>query len=202
MSWTGKKTERKRDCNLLLVVSIVIFVLTLRSDPSIVGIINTANNIYIPTLRADDDDLPKKSKEWNAPLWTRGLIVKPDAAWRMKQFQIWGTITLIGAAFPPAQDYMGRFVWLVCVAQLRFRGMPKEMSEGGGLGISFGGGRGAKHGKVAWLLGVTTWVVGAAIVYGLMPQWARGRRWTGTLGFAMQNLIFGVVCSYLQPYKG
>ena len=120
----------------------------------------------------------------------------------MKQLKLWGIITFIGAGLPPAQDYMGRFTWLVCVAQLRFRGMPKSATEGGGFGVSFGGGGGAKHGKVAWLLGVTTWVVGAALVYGLMPGWARGQRWTPTLGFALQNLVFGVACSYLQPYQG
>lgn len=147
-------------------------------------------------------DAPKESKEWNAPLWTQGLIKKPDAEYRMQQMKLWGFITLVGAAFPPAQDYMNRFTWLVCVAQLRFRGMPKEMREGGGLGVSFGGGRGAKHGKVAWLLGVSIWLAGATLVYGFMPAWAKGRRWTGTLGFTMQNLIYGVACSYLQPYKG
>lgn len=150
----------------------------------------------------DDIDMPKQNKEWTAPQWTRGLVVKPDSEWRMKQIKLWGLITLIGAGFPPAQDYMGRFTWLVCVAQLRFRGMPKEATEGGGLGIGFGGMRGGSHGKVAWALGVSTWIIGASLVYGLMPTWARGRRWTGTLGFAMQNLIFGLVSSYLQPYKG
>lgn len=155
--------------------------------------------------RGKDLDEPKKAgKEWNAPEWTKGLIKKPDEAYRMQQAKLWGIITLVGAGFPPAQDYMNRFTWLVCVAQLRFRGMPKEMQGGGGLGVSFGGGggRGASHGKVAWALGVTTWLVGASLVYGLMPAWAKGYRWSGTLGFAMQNLVFGVACSYLQPYKG
>ena len=154
------------------------------------------------TSGEDEIDAPKQSSEWNAPQWTQGLIKKPDAEHRMAQIKLWGVITLLGAALPPAQAYMNRVIWLVCVAQLRFRGMPKEATEGGGLGISFGGGRGAPHGKVAWLLGVSTWVIGASLVYGLMPAWARGRRWTGTLGFAMQNLVFGLVCSYLQPYKG
>jgi hypothetical protein len=146
--------------------------------------------------------MPKKgAKEWNMPLWTRGLVVKPNAEYRMQQIRLWGVITLIGLGFPPAQDYLNRFTWLVCVAQLRFRGMPKSATEGGGMGVSFGG-RGVSHGKVAWLLGVSTWILGASLVYGLMPTWARGYRWSGTLGFAMQNLIYGVVCSYLQPYKG
>lgn len=149
---------------------------------------------------ADVDDAPKEGKEWKTPEWTKGLIKKPDAEYRMQQAKLWGIITLVGAAFPPAQDYMNRFTWLVCVAQLRFRGMPKEMREGGGLGVSFGG-RGPAHGKVAWALGVSIWLGGAALVYGLMPAWAKGYRWSGTLGFAIQNLVFAVGCSYLQPYK-
>ncbi|CAB9524609.1 expressed unknown protein [Seminavis robusta] len=151
----------------------------------------------------DDDDAPKQGgDEWNAPLWTKGLIVKPDAAYRMQQLKLWGGITLLGTSIPPALDYMNRFTWLVCVAQLRFRGMPKEAREGGGMGISFGGGRGSPHGKVAWALGVSTWILGASLTYGLMPAWAKGRRYTAIMAFAMRNLIFGVVCSYLQPYKG
>lgn len=151
----------------------------------------------------DLDDQTKKNVEWNTPLWMRGLVVKPDEKHRNKQLKLWGGVTFLGWAFVPAQDYIGRFTWLICVAQLTFRGMPTEMMENGGLGISFGGGSGAKsHRKVAWLLGLTTWIVGASLVYGLMPTWAKGQRWTGTLGFTLQNLIFGLVCSYLQPYKG
>lgn len=61
---------------------------------------------------------------------------------------------------------------------------------------------GGGHRKVAFALGFTTWVLGAITVYSLMPSWARGQRWTSSFAFTLQNLIFGVVCSYLQPYKG
>lgn len=150
----------------------------------------------------DEDDKPKAAKEWNAPAWTQGLVVKPDTEHLKGQIRLWGIITLIGAALPPAQDYLGRFTWLVCVAQLTFRGMPREETERGGMGISFNAGGGGSHRKVAFALGFSTWVLGAIVVYSLIPSWARGRRWTGTLGFALQNLIFGLVSSYLQPYKG
>jgi hypothetical protein len=143
----------------------------------------------------------KKNAENNAPAWARGLIVKPDATHVKNQVRLWGILTLMGASFPPAQDYLGRFTWLVCVAQLTFRGMPRDEREGGGLGISFREGGGG-HRKVAFALGFATWIFGAILVYSLIPSWARGQRWTGTLGFALQNLIFGVVSCYLQPYKG
>jgi len=146
---------------------------------------------------------PKAAKEWNAPRWTQGLIVKPDAAHVKGQLRLWGIITGVGLVFPPAQDYLGRFTWLVCVAQLTFRGMPREEQEAGGIGINFNAGSGkGGHRKVAFALGFTTWVVGATLVYTLLPSWARGRRWTPSLAFALQNLVFGTVCSYLQPYKG
>ncbi len=150
----------------------------------------------------DLDDKPKKAKEWNAPKWTQGLIVKPDEKYRNEQVRLWGIITAIGAVFPPAQEYMGRFTWLVCMAQLTFRGMPREETEMGGVGIAFGRGGKGSHRGVAALLSVSIWIVGAIITYGFMPSWAKGRRWTPTLAFAIQNLIFGVSCSYLQPYKG
>ena len=144
----------------------------------------------------------KQETERQAPAWTRGLIVKPDQEHIKGQLRLWGIITGIGIALPPAQDYLGRFTWLVCVAQLTFRGMPKEEQERGGMGISFNSGGGGGHRKVAFALGFGTWVLGAILSYGLMPSWARGQRWTSSVAFTMQNLIFGVACSYLQPYKG
>ena len=152
----------------------------------------------------DDEDAVKKAvKEWNAPKWTQGLVVKPDEKHRNGQIRLWGIITMLGLGVPPAQDYLGRFTWLVCIAQLTFRGMPRDEIGGGGFAMSFNAGGGKKgHRKVAFLLGFLTWVFGAILVYGMMPNWARGQRWSGSLGFAMQNLVFGVVCSYLQPYKG
>lgn len=158
----------------------------------------------VSPYRADEDDEPKKKteNEQQAPAWTRGLIVKPTKEHVKGQVRLWGILTGIGLALPPAQDYLGRFTWLVCVAQLTFRGMPKEEQERGGMGVNFNAGGGGGHRKVAFALGFSVWVVGAIISYGLMPAWARGQRWTGSVAFTMQNLIFGVACSYLQPYKG
>jgi hypothetical protein len=165
------------------------------------------SNILIILLgmhRSAKDDVPKAAKEWNAPKWTRGLIVKPDQEHVKGQIRLWGMVTAIGAALPPAQDYLGRFTWLICVAQLTFRGMPKEDREGGGMGMSFnsGGSGGGGHRKATFALGFTTWVFGAILAYGMMPTWARGQQWTGTVAFALQNLIFGLASCYLQPYKG
>jgi hypothetical protein len=111
------------------------------------------------------------------------LVVKPDEKYLKEQFRLWGIITAIGAALPPAQDYLGRFTWLICVAQLTFRGMPKELREGGGMGMSFdsGGGGGKGHRKVAFALGLLIWIFGAIIAYGCMPAWARGQRWSSTV---------------------
>lgn len=150
----------------------------------------------------DDDDLPKATKEWNAPLWTKGLVVKPDSTQIQNQLRLWGIITVLGIALPPVQDYLGRFTWLICIAQLTFRGMPKQDMDGGGMGMSFNNGRGGGHRKVAFALGFVTWMVGAIIAYGLMPSWARGQRWTNSMAFTIQNLIFGLASCYLQPYKG
>ena len=159
---------------------------------------------FDPNCSADEDLAPKKEEvEWQAPRWTQGLIVKPDEKQINGQARLWGGLTLAGLAFPPAIDYLNRFTWLVCIAQLTFRGMPRENVEGGGLGISFNaGGSGKSHMKVAWLLGIGVSFFGAVAVYGLMPAWAKGGRYTALLAFSLRNLIYAFSCSYLQPYKG
>ena len=68
--------------------------------------------------------------------------------------------------------------------------------------MSFGAAGGGGHRKIAFGLGVLTWIVGASLTYGLMPAWAKSQRWTSTAAFIMQNLIFGLSSSYLQPYRG
>lgn len=129
--------------------------------------------------------------------------MKPDEKQVKGQARLWGGLTLAGLVFPPAIDYLNRFTWLVCIAQLSFRGMPREMTESGGLGISFNAGGGGKsHLKVAWLLGIAVSIAGASLVYGLMPAWAKGGRYTALLAFSMRNAIYATACSYLQAYKG
>ena len=154
-------------------------------------------------LSVDDDVTPKKKDaEWQPPRWTKGLIVKPDEKQIKGQARLWGALTFAGLAFPPAIDYLNRFTWMVCIAQLSFRGMPRN-DMGGGLGISFDSGPGGKsHLKVAWLLGLTVSILGAMLVYGLMPAWAKGGRYTALLAFSLRNTIYAVACSYLQTYKG
>jgi hypothetical protein len=145
----------------------------------------------------------KEAVKVNTPAWTQELIVKPDENQIKGQVRLWGIVTLIGVALPPAINYLNRFTWLVCIAQLSFRGMSRESQDGGGLGISFGGGPGAKsHLKVAWLLGLAVSFAGAVLVYGLMPTWAKGQRYTPLIAFTLRNGIYSVACSYLQPYKG
>lgn len=160
---------------------------------------------YYCSNELEDDMVPKKKEaaEWNAPKWTQGLIVKPDEKQIKGQVRLWGILTLLGVALPPAINYLNRFTWLVCIAQLSFRGMPRDSQAGGGLGISFGSGPGAKsHLKVAWLLGLAVSLAGAVMVYGLMPTWAKGQRYTPLIAFTLRNFIYGVACSYFQPYKG
>lgn len=75
----------------------------------------TQNSLSLsPFYSADDDEKPKQAaKEWNAPRWMQGLVVKPDRVHIISQARLWGIITMLGIAVPPAQDYLGRFTWLV-----------------------------------------------------------------------------------------
>lgn len=144
----------------------------------------------------------EKSKEFSPPAWTQGLIVKPDEAQIKGQIRLWGILTGIGLALPPFINYSNRFTWLVCIAQLSFRGMPKEATEGGGVALGFGRGPGSKsHLKVAWLIGLIVSFIGGIITYSLMPSFLRGQRFTPLYAYAMRNFIYGVACCYFQPYK-
>ena len=141
-------------------------------------------------------------KEWNAPAWTNGLIVKPDKAQITGQVRLWGALSLLGLALPPFISYSNRFTWLVFIAQLSFRGMPKGDVGGGGMGMQFGSGPGSKsHLKVAWLIGMVITFLGGALTYGLMPAWAKNQRYTPIVVYTMRNFIYGVACCYFQPYK-
>jgi len=143
-----------------------------------------------------------QEKDWNAPAWTQGLIVKPDKKQINGQVRLWGILSVIGLALPPFIQYSNRFTWLVCIAQLSFRGMPTEATQGGGIAMQFGSGPGSKsHIKTAWLLGLATSIFGAVLTYGLMPSWAKGKRMTPILVYSMRNFIYGVACCYFQPYK-
>lgn len=148
------------------------------------------------------EDKKNKKKEWNAPAWTNGLIVKPDRKHVEGQVRLWGALSLIGLALPPFISYSNRFTWLVFIAQLSFRGMPKDQVSGGGMAMNFGSGPGSKkHLKVAWLIGMAVTFLGGALTYGLMPAWAKGQRFTPICVYTMRNFIYGVACCYFQPYK-
>ena len=49
---------------------------------------------------------------------------------------------------------------------------------------------------MAFALGFGVWIVGAVLSHGLMLSLS-----TGSVAFAIQNLIFGVACSRLHPHK-
>lgn len=151
---------------------------------------------------ADDEDsfVKKQAKEWNAPRWTQGLIVKPDEAHRNRQIQIWGVISLLGIMFPPSIEKLQLFNGLICIGQLIFRGMPKDEMGGGFAG--FGRGTGGTHKKVAYFLGVSIWIGSKILLTSLLPAAVQGERWTPILKFTLENMVFAISCMYLQPYKG
>lgn len=155
------------------------------------------------TAEDEDDKKSKTTKDpGNGPKWMQGLVVKPDTKHLNYQLKLWGLVTAIGVALPPVQSYLVKFNWLICVAQLIYRGMPAEERERGGMGLNFSGGGGGGHRKVSFLLGFGIWIVGSALIYGLMPTWVRGQRWEGSLVYLLQNSMFLLASCYLQPYKG
>jgi hypothetical protein len=182
-------------------------ILQIRLNKRLAGLTNAstearAQSNYEVDGKDDDDDnfVKKQAKEWNAPKWTQGLIVKPDEAHRNRQIQIWGIISLLGILFPPSIEKLQLFNGLICVGQLIFRGMPKDEMGGGFAG--FGRGTGGTHKKVAYLLGVSIWIGSKILITSLLPAAVSGQRWTPILKFTMENMVFMISCMYLQPYKG
>lgn len=137
----------------------------------------------------------------STPKWAEGLVVKPDQARIKEQARVWGTISAVGIIFPVALDYLSVFHWMICVTQLSNRGMPKSQSERAGMGLYTSQGMG-KHRKLAFLLGLSTWISSSFVAYILMPSFARGQRYTPSVYFVLQNLAFAIAGAYLQPYKG
>ena len=145
------------------------------------------------------------NEAWTPPQWTQGLVVKPDEKHLQYQSKLWGFLTVLGLGLPPVIPYMGKFNWLICVAQLIYRGMPEEERERGGMGLNFGGGGGSSgkgHRKVAFALGFGIWAVGSLVLYAGMPSFVKGQRWEPLLMYSIQNLFFFLASCYLQPYKG
>jgi hypothetical protein len=131
----------------------------------------------------------------------KGLIVKPSEKYRNRQITLWGGLTMVGVLLPPMVQNLGIATLLITVGQLIFRGVNPEQMESG-MGPMQGGKVGGNHKKLAWLLGVGTWMFSKMFVFAMLPPVVRGFRWTPVLGFGCENLILGVACAFLQPYKG
>ena len=167
------------------------------------------NTDSFSTLSSEEEDEVARKKAmddaWTPPQWTQGLVVKPDEKHLQYQSKLWGGLTVLGLGLPPVIPYMGKFNWLICVAQLIYRGMPMEERERGGMGLNFGGysgNSGKGHRKVAFALGFGIWAVGSLVLYAAMPTWVRGERWEPLLMYTLQNIFFFLASCYLQPYKG
>jgi len=154
---------------------------------------------------APEEDTKKKAvaegEEDSGSKWLNGLIVKPTPKYRNRQITIWGGLTGIGVLLPPMVTNLGIATLLITVGQLIFRGTNPEQMESG-FGPLQGGKVAGNHKKLAWLLGLGLWIFSKVFVFAMLPPVVRGFRWTPMLGFACENLILGVGCSFLQPYKG
>ena len=154
---------------------------------------------------APEEDTKKKAvaegEEDSGSKWLNGLIVKPTPKYRNRQITIWGGLTGIGVLLPPMVTNLGIATLLITVGQLIFRGTNPEQMESG-FGPLQGGKVAGNHKKLAWLLGLGLWIFSKVFVFAMLPPVVRGFRWTPMFGFACENLILGVGCSFLQPYKG
>lgn len=140
----------------------------------------------------DDDDL--------VPSAWKGIVVKPDDVWRNRQLKVWGIITALGMVFPTAIETMAILQLMVLTAQLLYRG---QIIEPGNMwSLSSGERAKGSHRTTSWFLGLGILFGGKMLAFLLTPPFAKGKRWTPTVGFMLQNLIYMFSNMFLQPYKG
>ena len=130
------------------------------------------------------------------PAWTDGLITPPDANHLRFQTRIWGFFTILGIVLAPVREYLNRFLWLVCIGQLSFRGQNQMDGNAGEDMFSIRGGRGIR--RNAFFVGIVTWAVALTASHVLLPSYVKALSSGPGLMYLVQNLVFYMVCLYLD----
>ena len=149
----------------------------------------------------DDDDLfpEKKSKEWRVPRWAEGLIVKPDAKYRNRQFQVFGLMTLVCFVLPPLAEKVIMTNWMFAAGQIMRRGMSGEPGDDYN---PYSGRRSLPHQRTAILLSLFVWL-SLKIWTGLIGniKMVFGPQYVIPMEAALMNLGLGIFTAYTQTYK-
>lgn len=150
----------------------------------------------------DDDDLsPEKAappRDWTPGLF-KGLIKKPDAAYKKRQFQVYGVMTLICWILPPMAEKIIMINWLFAAGQIGRRGM------GGNNDADFNPYEGRKnkpHQRTAIFLSGFVWLV-LKVWTGMLGnvKYVFGPRYSIVIEATLMNIALGFYTAYTQTYK-
>lgn len=146
----------------------------------------------------DEEDLlpEKKAQKWRIPSFLDGIIVKPDAAYRLRQVKVFGTLTLLCWVLPPISERILTINWAFAAGQIARRGMSDSEGEYNPFQ------KGGSHQRNAVLLMMALWVILRIFLTSLgnIRMWF-GERYVGVVDATIMNIVFGTCTCYLQTYK-
>lgn len=149
----------------------------------------------------DEDLMPvkKTEREWSAPKWTNGLIVKPDKEWRDKQIKVFGIMTLVSWVLPPLAEKVIMLNWMAAAGQVGRRGMGENPDADFN---PYEGRRNKPHQRTAILLSLFVWF-GLKIWTGLLGnvKMVFGPRYAVVIEATLMNIGLGLFTAYTQTYK-
>jgi len=142
----------------------------------------------------------KRKRQWNLPKFAENLIVKPDVAYRNRQIQVFGSLSLMAMVLPPLAEKIIMVNWLFAAGQIGRRGMSESGSdEDYNPYMRRGGG---PHQRTAVLLSLIVWI--------LLRIWTKslgnirlifGPRYVTVVDTVLVNAVLGVFTAYTQTYK-
>lgn len=153
---------------------------------------------------ADDDedlvpDSKKPARDWTPSLF-KGLIVKPDEAYRKRQIQVFGVMSLICWILPPMAEKIIMINWLFAAGQIGRRGMGENPDAGFN---PYEGRKNKPHQRTAIFLSGFVWLV-LKVWTGMLGniKYAFGARYAIVIEATLMNIALGFFTAFTQTYKG
>jgi hypothetical protein len=148
--------------------------------------------------KVEDASEEVEVKQKTGPKWYQGIIVKPDEAWRNRQYKVWIGLSILGFLLPPVTEKLMYTNWLFAVGQMSTRG---TATDGDYEMIS--GKKSKAHQKVSWFIGMCVWIVMTIAAKVITKRLGlAGSRIALSYELAIQNVVLGITTAYVKPYKG
>lgn len=156
---------------------------------------DAAASIY---LAEEAEEFKNQPKEWEAPKWSRGLIVKPNSMWWNNCVIFFGGLAALGIFLPSQAEGLPWMSLMLTAGLMASRGTPPaEPGQGFMRGGKVGG-----HTFFAFGLSIFSFTVLSSFA-SLLARTLLAE--TNTFWFPFQNafiaISMGLVTSFIQTYK-